>query len=106
MASTTELEPRPPPTVERPPAVQVGVIGWLRKNLFSSWVNSLLTVLALLLLYNIIPPLINWLVVKAVWGPADPAACKEASGAPRVFDEIHTIGAGSDAYRTGYSHGV
>jgi general L-amino acid transport system permease protein len=36
----------------KPPVTSVGVFGWLRKNLFSSWFNSLLTILALWLICN------------------------------------------------------
>ena len=31
------------------PASTVGVIGWLRTNLFSGWINSILTLVALYL---------------------------------------------------------
>ena len=37
----------------KPPRTSVGPTGWLRKNLFSSWLNSLLTILALWLIYNL-----------------------------------------------------
>ena len=39
-----------------PPAMSVGVLGWLHENLFSSWFNALLTVLTLYILYLAIPP--------------------------------------------------
>ena len=39
--------------------------GWLRANLFSSPLNGALTVLALLLLYATVPPLIQWAFVAA-----------------------------------------
>ena len=33
-------------TIEmRPPVTEVGVLGWLKKNLFSTWYNILLTVI-------------------------------------------------------------
>ncbi len=48
-----------------PPTRQVGVIAWLRQNLFSSWLNSLLTVLAVYFLYTIIPPFVNWAILSA-----------------------------------------
>jgi general L-amino acid transport system permease protein len=32
--------------VQMPPRVEVGVLGWLRKNLFSPWYNALLTVVS------------------------------------------------------------
>jgi general L-amino acid transport system permease protein len=50
-----------------PPATEVGVLGWLRHNLFSSPLNSALTLLSLGLLYLIIPPLLDWTVISANW---------------------------------------
>jgi general L-amino acid transport system permease protein len=38
----------------KPPATSVGVLGWLRKNLFSSWINSLLTIFMLWVIYNLV----------------------------------------------------
>ena len=34
---------------------------WVRKNLFSSWSNSLLTIGCIWLMWELIPPLLNWL---------------------------------------------
>jgi len=48
-----------------PPITAVGFVGWLRKNLFSSWTNSLLTLFSLWLLYLTIPPMIDWMLVSA-----------------------------------------
>jgi general L-amino acid transport system permease protein len=75
------VQDRHPAANERPPVVQIGVVGWLRQNLFSSWFNTLLTVLAILLLINVVPPLFNWSVRHAVWGAVDASVCKAASGA-------------------------
>ena len=47
------------------PVTTVGVLGWLRTNLFSSWFNTLLTVGALLLLWRIVPPLLGWALFDA-----------------------------------------
>jgi general L-amino acid transport system permease protein len=38
----------------KPPVASVGVLGWLRKNLFSSWINSLLTIIMLWVVYNLV----------------------------------------------------
>jgi general L-amino acid transport system permease protein len=81
MAKSTQLETRRPAAIERPPAVHTGLLRWLHQNLFSSWFNSCLTVVAILFLAKVVPPLVHWFVVDAVWTAADPAACKEASGA-------------------------
>ena len=48
-----------------PPIIELGLMGWLRKNLFSSWSNSFLTILGIYLLYIIFPPLINWIFIEA-----------------------------------------
>ena len=49
----------------KPPVIQIGVLGWLRKNLFSSLSNSLLTIFSIYLLYLIIPPFISWAFLDA-----------------------------------------
>lgn len=49
-----------------PPASEVGAIGWVRHNLFSSTTNIVITVLTLYLLYVIVPPMLNWLFLDAV----------------------------------------
>ncbi len=62
-----------PPTPA--PQSQVGFSAWLRNNLFSTPVNSALTILALLLLAWMVPRVLNWLFFDAVWTGADRTAC-------------------------------
>ena len=50
-----------------PPVTEVGVIGWIRHNLFSSTSNIVITVLTLYLLYVIVPPMLSWLFLDAVF---------------------------------------
>jgi len=42
-----------------PPITEVGAVGWLKQNLFSSWLNSILTILSLyfiaIMLWDFIP---------------------------------------------------
>lgn len=57
------------------PSGAIGPIAWIRENLFSNWINSILTILVLYILYSIIPPLINFAFVDAVWTGTDRAAC-------------------------------
>ena len=35
------------PETIKPPIVNVGVIGWMRNNLFNSYINSIITILVL-----------------------------------------------------------
>ncbi|MXW91865.1 MAG: amino acid ABC transporter permease [Rhodospirillaceae bacterium] len=62
------------------PVATVGVIGWLRANLFSSWFSTALTLLALYLLSLIVPALIDWAYVDADFAGDNRFACK-SSGA-------------------------
>lgn len=44
-----------------PPLTRTGLVGWLRKNLFGSVLDTLLTVLALGFLYLLLRPLLTWI---------------------------------------------
>ena len=57
------------------PVATVGVLGWLRANLFSSWLNTLLTVAALVLLWRIVPPLLGWALFNADFQGATGQEC-------------------------------
>lgn len=58
------------PSAPRPaPPSQVGVIGWLRANLFSSVGNTLLTVGTLYLVYAVVSSLARWVFTEAFWTP-------------------------------------
>ena len=64
----------------KPPATSVGVIGWMRANLFNGWFNSLLTIITVLFFYKIIPPLMQWALLDSVW-LSDGGICRDAEGA-------------------------
>jgi general L-amino acid transport system permease protein len=67
-----------------PPLSQSGAIGWLRANLFSGWMNITLTVVSILLIAWIFPPLIRFLFIDAVWTGADREACTITAARPVV----------------------
>ena len=48
-----------------PPIATTGFLGWLRMNLFSNWFNTILTLFVLYLLWQIIPPFLNWAIFSA-----------------------------------------
>jgi general L-amino acid transport system permease protein len=64
----------------KPPVTSVGVIGWVRTNLFSGVLNSILTILTLLLLWEVVPPVIRWAFIDSSWF-ASSQACRHAAGA-------------------------
>lgn len=61
------------------------MVDWLRTNLFGGVWNSLLTILALALLIQIIPPLIDWFFLSAVWTGESSQVCAETEGACWLF---------------------
>jgi general L-amino acid transport system permease protein len=58
-SSTSEIKPPSSP----------GPIRWLKKNLFSTRYNTLLTILASLVLFFVLRGVINWVFFKANWTP-------------------------------------
>ena len=64
----------------KPPLSNIGVIGWLRENLFNNWFNSLLTLFALYGLGRILPPLIRWVFIDSLWY-SSAEACRDIEGA-------------------------
>ncbi|WP_312046360.1 amino acid ABC transporter permease [Erwinia sp.] len=60
------------------------IVRWARKNLFSSWSNSLLTLFCLWMIWSIIPPALNWLIFQANWIGTTRADCTK-EGACWVF---------------------
>lgn len=60
---------KPPSPPRKAPATQVGLLGWLRKNLFSSVGNSILTVVSLALIYFLVTGLGRWIFLEAFWTP-------------------------------------
>ena len=66
------------------------VLYWLRRNLFSSWWNTLLTLLVLALAAVVLPPLLRWAIVFATFGGTSPAAC-HPDGACWTFIRVHLL---------------
>ena len=69
---------------EPAPLGTVGPVGWLRSNMFNGWFNSVLSVLCILFLALVIPPLLSWLILDATWY-GDAETCKAGSGACWTF---------------------
>ena len=57
-----------PNTASLPPVPSVNFSAWIKKNLFSTWYNTILTVVSGLLLLGISFRLINWGLNQAQWG--------------------------------------
>ncbi|MEO1732535.1 MAG: amino acid ABC transporter permease [Pseudomonadota bacterium] len=59
-----------------PPSTQTGPIKWLRDNLFSSWVNTLLTLVSFWAIYVILSGSLPW-ILNGVWDAPSLQACRE-----------------------------
>lgn len=83
---TRHYEPGKHPD-QAPPVTTVGAIGWLRQNLFSSWSNVVLTILALYILYQLVPGVIKWAFIDADWVGSTRQDCSR-EGACWVFIHV------------------
>ncbi|MEN8133363.1 MAG: ABC transporter permease subunit, partial [Pseudomonadota bacterium] len=60
-------------------------MSWIHRNLFGSTLNSVLTLFCIWFLWQTVPPLVDWVLLEAVWVGSDPAACRSAEGACWAF---------------------
>ncbi|MBT4044607.1 MAG: amino acid ABC transporter permease [Rhodospirillaceae bacterium] len=49
------------------PITETSFIGWLHKNLFSSWINTILTIVSIYIIYVAVKGIWVWGVAEAVW---------------------------------------
>ena len=68
------------------PASEVGVVGWMRKNLFNGWFNTLLTLFALWLLYMVLPGVLNFNFFNAVWSGDNRLACSDVNQGGELYE--------------------
>lgn len=75
------------PAIERrPPSFALGPLGWLKANLFSSWLSTAVTLLLAYFLVSWTLSFLNWAVVNAIWDvpgtgqQVDTSACRAARG--------------------------
>ena len=62
---------------QKPPGSQTGVVRWLREKLFSSWLNTILTVVALYAAYSILATIGPWFY-RSVWTGGSLNDCRAA----------------------------
>ncbi|MEM6477954.1 MAG: amino acid ABC transporter permease [Pseudomonadota bacterium] len=65
------VEPSPPP------AREAGAVKWIRENLFSGWVNSILTLLSIYFIYQLVTGAWPWFA-NGVWNTSNLAECRAA----------------------------
>lgn len=70
-----------------PPVTTVGLLGWIRQNLFSSPLQIFLTCVMIALLYTLLAPFVKWALVDANWSGESREDCTQA-GACWVFIKV------------------
>lgn len=66
---------------EKAPVSSVGVLAWIRSQLFSSPINSLLTILSVWLLLATVPAMVDWFLISANATASTADECRKSSGA-------------------------
>ena len=61
---------------QAPPLTEIGPVKWARENLFSGWLNSLLTILSVVFVYYAIADVSPWFL-HAVWNADSLRECRE-----------------------------
>lgn len=61
MVYDKKIESRPSPANTK------GALHWIRENLFSDTISTILTLISFYIVYLIVPPLLSWLVFDATW---------------------------------------
>jgi general L-amino acid transport system permease protein len=62
------------------PIIRIGVVQWMKANLFNGVFNSILTIVTLLLLYKVVPPFVKWAFIDSLWF-SSAEQCRAGSGA-------------------------
>ncbi|MGI9449143.1 MAG: amino acid ABC transporter permease [Geminicoccaceae bacterium] len=60
-----------------PPARTTGLVHWAKENLFSSPLNIVLSLLSIAIVVWILPPIIQWAFIDAVWSAGSLKECRE-----------------------------
>lgn len=79
---------------QEPPVTTSGPIGWMRENLFSSWLNAILTVVSLLFIFFVLEKFLTW-AIAPTWYAASLSECR---------DILHVMG--RDGHNAGACWGV
>ncbi len=85
--STTIATAQLPPLPSRPTPASLGTVGWLKENLFGSWVSTAVTLALGYVIARATFAFVEWAFIGAVWsvpysatGIADTAVCQNAKG--------------------------
>ena len=61
---------------QEPPALQSGVVKWMRENLFSTWMNAILTLVSLYVIWYVLSGVLPW-IFGGIWNAGSLSECRE-----------------------------
>lgn len=79
------MDPHSAAAFSQAPSARTGPLAWCQSRLFSSPLNSLLTVLAVWALLMVLPALAEWLFIAPDFSATTPAQCQASGGACWAF---------------------
>jgi general L-amino acid transport system permease protein len=75
-----------------PPVSQQGIVKWVRENLFSSWLNAILTVASIAAVYYVLSGFLPW-AISPTWSGTSLANCRDILSEAGRVDDHGTHGA-------------
>jgi general L-amino acid transport system permease protein len=70
-----------------PPVSDASVLGWMRQNLFASWRDTILTLLAAAVIIYFLPGMLDFLFFSAVWSGEDRSVCLTVAQGGQLPDD-------------------
>ena len=62
---------------------------WARENLFNSWVNTILSIVCIIIIYNVVWGIFSWAILNGVWEAKDRRECFAILGKDEAGNPIH-----------------
>ncbi|OIN90820.1 MAG: amino acid ABC transporter permease [Comamonadaceae bacterium CG1_02_60_18] len=81
MTTTTQTTVFQPIAARPAPVNTEGALAWIRANLFGDWKTSLATIVIGAVLLRLLPGLVDWAFLSAVWQPSFDACRADGAGA-------------------------
>ncbi|WP_127562009.1 amino acid ABC transporter permease [Nioella ostreopsis] len=78
---TQMLDPKDPPITEK------GAVKWIRENLFSGWLNTILTIVSLYVIYWVLAHILPW-SVGGIWNAESLTECREIRDASGIGYDV------------------
>lgn len=78
---TQMLDPKDPPITEK------GAVKWVRENLFSGWLNSILTIVSLYVIYWVLAHILPW-SLGGIWNAESLSECREIRDASGIGYDV------------------